>query len=1087
MSMSAAEKKHYVKYVVARLAPYANIAGWNYTWEMQDVGGYELAGLLAQYDPWEHLRTYHDDSLSSHDFADPRYTFAAVEEYNPDLSWPARSVGSYPGHRAMLMAYANKPVYMMEGSSLWYACYHEASGGYSNWDSSRAEDDARRTAWAITTAAGSFTWNDHPGCGNPARSSDVLAMTESVDYMNILHQIMEVDVTFYRMDPHDELLSGKSATEVWALAEIGKQYLVYAEAGANFKLSVAGGSYTATWINTQTNARQNANGGVVAGASAIPFTPPNGSDWVLLVRSVSTPDIAAPSVPSGLSAGWQAVPLVTAESRARGHSGGEGGQNTRSFAIDSTGNFMMMGNDVGGVYRSLDGGAHWEPATIGLPISGSPSIAIDPNNSDRVILVGAHNSNVSWLDTPGLYLSTDRGRTWSQRLQSGTDNWFDVNEIAWDPSSASGGMSKIAYWSSSSDYDTGLFKTTDGGLTWAKVNAGYGNGSVAVHATKGYVYIATSSGFFRSTNGGSSFTKILSENLRGVSAVSARPDLVAVSGTGGISVSNDAGLTFTKRPGTGLPTYGIGPYGIRISPANPNYMMIAYNGPPGYWWDQGMWYSHDGGNTWARPIVDGTDTFFDYIAPDDFNAKGRAWHPTNPNVLFITSDWILKSNDGGAHVFNSNDGYNGIMATSHWGLNPFNSDLLAFSASDWKGGFSFDGGYSWIDMSNLNASWGNGHGAYALSKSRLFYALGRDYDTKTLYTSSDGGKTWTAPGVTGGDDHVSGDPGNPNGAFWGNWRTADQGATWQRMSGADRVFTYNPAGTKELYGTRGAQYPAGTSNTVVKSVDHGVTWSAVFTAPNIIWDIAYDHIRNRIYVTLGDRGDTTPRFYQWQNGTLSDITDRLPADQEGARTIHTVAVDPVDPSVVYAGGGRWDYIMSAGVMRSLDAGATWKTLTLQPADTGIDGGRQPGTLRVHPLTRYLWVTTGCRGIWKYPPPGGTPSGDTSAPSVPSGLSASAVSSSQINLSWNASTDNVLVTGYRIFRGGSQIATTASTSYSNSGLAALTAYSYTVAAYDAAGNVSAQSAAASASTPATTPAPATLPSPWSFADVGAPQP
>src|SRR5205823_6793516 len=49
--------------------------------------------------------------------------------------------------------------------------------------------------------------------------------------------------------------------------------------------------------------------------------------------------------------------------------------------------------------------------------------------------------------------------------------------------------------------------------------------------------------------------------------------------------------------------------------------------------------------------------------------------------------------------------------------------------------------------------------------------------------------------------------------------------------------------------------------------------------------------------------------------------------------------------------------------------------------------------------------------------------DTTAPSVPGGLSAAATSSSQINLSWSASTDNVAVTGYRVFRAGVQLATT----------------------------------------------------------------
>src|SRR5205809_457477 len=108
-----------------------------------------------------------------------------------------------------------------------------------------------------------------------------------------------------------------------------------------------------------------------------------------------------------------------------------------------------------------------------------------------------------------------------------------------------------------------------------------------------------------------------------------------------------------------------------------------------------------------------------------------------------------------------------------------------------------------------------------------------------------------------------------------------------------------------------------------------------------------------------------------------------------------------------------------------------------------------------------------------PPP------DTTPPSVPTGLTASAVSSSQINLSWTASFDNVGVSGYRVYRGGTQIATTTTTSYTNTGLSPSTTYSYTVAAVDAAGNLSAQSSAASATTPAapdTTPPSVSITSP-----------
>lgn len=94
-----------------------------------------------------------------------------------------------------------------------------------------------------------------------------------------------------------------------------------------------------------------------------------------------------------------------------------------------------------------------------------------------------------------------------------------------------------------------------------------------------------------------------------------------------------------------------------------------------------------------------------------------------------------------------------------------------------------------------------------------------------------------------------------------------------------------------------------------------------------------------------------------------------------------------------------------------------------------------------------------------PPP------DTTAPSVPTGLTATAVSQSQINLSWNASTDTggSGLAGYRIYRDGAYLTSTPSTSYSNGSLSAGTTYGYTVAAYDNATNVSAQSASASATT------------------------
>jgi RHS repeat-associated protein len=102
----------------------------------------------------------------------------------------------------------------------------------------------------------------------------------------------------------------------------------------------------------------------------------------------------------------------------------------------------------------------------------------------------------------------------------------------------------------------------------------------------------------------------------------------------------------------------------------------------------------------------------------------------------------------------------------------------------------------------------------------------------------------------------------------------------------------------------------------------------------------------------------------------------------------------------------------------------------------------------------------------------TPAADTTAPTAPSGLTATALSSSQINLAWTASTDNVGVTGYRMERcqGAActtfvQIATPTATSFSDAGLSPSTSYSYRVRAADAAGNLSAYSNIASVTTQA----------------------
>jgi Zn-dependent metalloprotease len=82
--------------------------------------------------------------------------------------------------------------------------------------------------------------------------------------------------------------------------------------------------------------------------------------------------------------------------------------------------------------------------------------------------------------------------------------------------------------------------------------------------------------------------------------------------------------------------------------------------------------------------------------------------------------------------------------------------------------------------------------------------------------------------------------------------------------------------------------------------------------------------------------------------------------------------------------------------------------------------------------------------------------DTTSPSAPSSLAASGTTTTTTNLSWNASTDNVAVTGYNVYQGSTLKATVTSTSYAITGLTSNTAYTFSVKAKDAAGNISATS-------------------------------
>jgi chitinase len=110
-----------------------------------------------------------------------------------------------------------------------------------------------------------------------------------------------------------------------------------------------------------------------------------------------------------------------------------------------------------------------------------------------------------------------------------------------------------------------------------------------------------------------------------------------------------------------------------------------------------------------------------------------------------------------------------------------------------------------------------------------------------------------------------------------------------------------------------------------------------------------------------------------------------------------------------------------------------------------------------------WEPPNVPALWG--PESGGGGGDTQGPTAPANLTSPSKTSTSVSLSWSASSDNVGVTGYDVYRNGTLAGSSTSTSYTVGGLSASTAYSFSVKAKDAAGNVSAASSALSVTTSA----------------------
>ena len=677
--------------------------------------------------------------------------------------------------------------------------------------------------------------------------------------------------------------------------------------------------------------------------------------------------------------------LPPAAARAGVFPGGEGAQWPRGPVAVSPAdpNFLLLPIDVGGLYRSLDGGKTWAISMTGWDARGANGFAIDPRNASRAIGIAANSMDWKdeWGPSPhGLYLSTNKAASWKHVLAT-TEGVG--GRIAFDPASfdARRGFCTVAYYLSAGH---GFLRSTDGGESWSRLlgapDPGYHPGGdwseglqtaprLAVDARTGAVYLGGASGLFRSLDRAETWKRVRKEP---VFSLATGPDgTVFISGAGRVLASKDAGETFAALPGNGLDaTEGRRIQDLIVSPADSRRMLCWLSGKNFVWT---RYVTHDGGNRWRKVTLERS------LAPLPQNGReGYAtWSPKDPNIAWcIGGDWVTKSTDGGRSFAWSNNGYNGVMAGGLFNISQRQPSRVFLGFQDYNGAFTTDGGKTWNYRDVSGKGWG-GHeyGAFAASDGRTMWSGDAESwgTPRRLRLSRDGGTNWSfVPGEGGkplelrGPDTSLEDPADPKILFASDLRSPDGGATWARMPGCDGVFV---ATSSHLYGKKG--------DSVVRSTDHGASWTKIVDIPGGFMDLAVDPKNGRIYAASQDW------LKVWDGKTWADI--ETPKDQFGNVRVWTVATDPKDPRVVYVGGPRNTYASTATICRSTDGGKTWRNLTVTaPISAKQSGGpHEVSCIRVHPVTREAWVAGQCFGMWRLaPPPPGEKGLSAAAASAP---------------------------------------------------------------------------------------------------------
>ncbi len=341
---------------------------------------------------------------------------------------------------------------------------------------------------------------------------------------------------------------------------------------------------------------------------------------------------------------------------------------------------LYVGAASGGVWKSLNGGTTFKPVFDKQDVQSIGALTIDPKDP-KTVWVG---TGESWMRNSisigdGIYKTTDGGETWTNM---GLKDSEHITKILVDPANTNTVYACVPgkLWSDSND--RGVYRTTDGGKTWAKVLAG-------ANASTGCSMMTMDPSSPKTIYAGMWDFRRKGWTFRSGGDGPEAPSASA------FYKSTDGGATWAAlddRSAKGLPPKPWGRVAVTIAPSKPDVVYAFIEAVPPL---NGLYRSADGGKTWE--LRDRSQN----MLWRPFYFANLIVDPKNDARVYKTDGGLIVSNDGGAT-------FSGIGGSAHgdfhdvW-VDPLNTDHLIVG-DDGGLWFSYDAGDKWWKSETLPIS-----------------------------------------------------------------------------------------------------------------------------------------------------------------------------------------------------------------------------------------------------------------------------------------------------------------------------------------------------------------------------------------------